>query len=108
MNLNILQAYCKKRKYGYTSAFDGRQAFEAYADASEAGEPPTIILLDLQMPVCNGIECARLIRCYEKERGLARCPIIIGMSVTSCVDLAMKKKNADAELSSDCSKRRTR
>lgn len=78
MNLNILQAYCKKRKYDHQSARDGSEAFAAYVSACEAGSPPNICLLDLQMPVCDGITCASMIRAYEAKGDLARCPIIMG------------------------------
>lgn len=78
MNLNILQAYCKKRKYFFDSARDGQEAFEAYMKACKNGQPPNICLLDLQMPICDGLACAKLMRDYEKKEGLIRCPIIIG------------------------------
>lgn len=78
MNLSILKAYCKKRRYDYDSASDGIQAFQKYTAACEAGSPPTICLLDLQMPICDGIGCARMIRAYEKQRKYERCPIVMG------------------------------
>jgi CheY-like chemotaxis protein len=78
MNLNILKAYCKKREYDFEPARDGQEAFEAYVKACEIELPPTICLLDLQMPVCDGNECAKMIRAYEQARGLVRCPIVMG------------------------------
>jgi len=78
MNLNILQAYCKKRKYQFESARDGQEAFIAYVKACESGKTPNICLLDLQMPVCDGLECARLIRAYEGKEKRMRCPIVMG------------------------------
>lgn len=78
MNLKILQAYCKKRTYEYESACDGKEALATYIAACEAGLPPTICLLDLQMPVCDGITCAQKMRAYELEMGIPRCPIIMG------------------------------
>lgn len=77
-NLSILQAYCKKRGYDFRSARDGKEAFHVYVTACEAGLAPTICLLDLQMPVCDGISCASMIRAYEKSENLTRCPIIMG------------------------------
>lgn len=78
MNLNILEAYCKKRRYQYTSARDGLKAFEAYKAACEAGSQPNICLLDMQMPTCDGISCARFIREYEKQTHSTPCPIVMG------------------------------
>lgn len=77
MNLSILQAYCKKRRYEYQSASDGKEAFRIYVAACEAGFPPTICLLDLQMPVCDGIGCASMIRTYERQTNRSRCPIVM-------------------------------
>lgn len=78
MNLNILQAYCQKRKYEHQLARDGHEAYTTYVSACEAGKAPTVCLLDLQMPVCDGIACASLIRGYEQETQRPRCSIIIG------------------------------
>ena len=80
MNLKILQAYCSKRHYEFQSAFNGQEAFAAYVKACEAELSPNICLLDLQMPVCDGIACAKQMRAYEREAGLPRCPIIMGKS----------------------------
>lgn len=78
MNLKILQAYCTKRNYEFQSAGNGEEAFAEYVKACDAGLAPNICLLDLQMPVCDGITCAKLMRAYEHESGLPRCPIIMG------------------------------
>jgi signal transduction histidine kinase/ActR/RegA family two-component response regulator len=50
---------------------DGRQAFEAWRDNAY-----DLILMDIQMPVMDGIDSARAIRAAEAEQGRRRTPII--------------------------------
>lgn len=74
INLRILQMYCKKRGLSCLSAADGKQAVEIFSkrQASHAagdGAPIELILMDLQMPVCNGIDATQEIRSLEKQNG---------------------------------------
>jgi len=52
-------------------AADGHEALEALARASY-----NVVLMDLLMPVMDGLACAREIRRLERERGLPPIPII--------------------------------
>lgn len=74
INLRILQMYCKKRGLPCLSATDGKQAIEIFSkrQASHAagdGAPIALILMDLQMPVCNGIDATQKMRSLEKQHG---------------------------------------
>ncbi len=52
-------------------AEDGRQAVDALAEGRF-----DVVLMDVQMPVMNGVDAARAIRALEAERGLRRTPIL--------------------------------
>jgi CheY-like chemotaxis protein len=54
-----------------TLAADGREAVESYAAAKF-----DLILMDVQMPVMNGVEAALAIRRLEAERNLPATPIL--------------------------------
>ncbi|RBQ96450.1 hypothetical protein FVER53263_12660 [Fusarium verticillioides] len=64
VNLRILEMYCKKRGLPYLSAIDGHQAVELFKK-QQASAPIDLILMDLQMPVCDGISATRQIRAME-------------------------------------------
>ena len=70
---NALAATILLQKSGYAvdRARDGEEAVEKFKGAHYDA-----VLLDVQMPRLDGLEAARLIRAFEKERGLARAPII--------------------------------
>ncbi|KAI4723006.1 hypothetical protein E4T48_00661 [Aureobasidium sp. EXF-10727] len=76
VNLRIMRMYCEKRKIQYLSAMDGAEAVNVF-ESSLDKHPINLILMDLQMPVCDGIEATRQIRRIEAEKALPRSALFI-------------------------------
>ncbi|PSK54090.1 Hybrid signal transduction protein dokA [Elsinoe australis] len=77
INLRIVRMYCEKRHLPYKTATDGFEAIEAYKAGFEGSRAYQLILLDLQMPNCDGIEACEQIRKLERENGLEAAVIFI-------------------------------
>lgn len=64
VNLRIMETYCSKRGLPYLSSIHGRQAVEVFSKHQkhvqvEDWPPIELIFMDLQMPICGGIEATR-------------------------------------------------
>ncbi|KAL1305469.1 hypothetical protein AAFC00_002347 [Neodothiora populina] len=86
VNLRIMRMYCQKRDIPYVTATDGRQAVEAFQTSIDRNEPLNLVLMDLQMPVCDGIDATREIRGLEEKCALQACAIFMVTGQDSATD----------------------
>jgi CheY-like chemotaxis protein len=70
-NAILLQAYLKSTPYILTFAEDGRYAVNRVMTSEF-----DLILMDMQMPVLDGLSAVRVIRAVEREQGRKRTPIV--------------------------------
>ncbi|KEF52494.1 uncharacterized protein A1O9_11336 [Exophiala aquamarina CBS 119918] len=71
INLKVLRMYCEKRGIPYLLATNGQEAIDQFNAASESkANRINLVLMDLQMPICGGLEACTSIRAIEAEKSL--------------------------------------
>ncbi|HWF46574.1 MAG TPA: response regulator [Bryobacteraceae bacterium] len=70
-NRFLLAAYLKNRPYELTFTENGKDALETFA-----GREFDLVMLDVQMPIMDGLTAARAIRVLERERAAKSTPIV--------------------------------
>ncbi|KAL4923296.1 hybrid sensor histidine kinase/response regulator [Aspergillus undulatus] len=86
INIKVLSKLMSKLDYQYRTATNGQIALNKYKESPEAFK---IILMDVSMPVMDGIEATRHIRVFEQERSLS--PVKV-FAVTGIASAAMQKE----------------
>jgi CheY-like chemotaxis protein len=103
VNLRLLVMYCTRRGIPYQTAKDGHEAVRVFTEAllpkydpllqqPLPAQPFELILMDLQMPHCDGVEATRHIRQLERQHGLEKSVLFIVTGQDSPAD----RKGADA------------
>jgi signal transduction histidine kinase/ActR/RegA family two-component response regulator len=80
INLRLLEMYCSRRGIPYRTARDGAEAVHLFSihrtpvddpllRQSLVMQPFDLVLMDLQMPVCDGVEATQRIRALEEASG---------------------------------------
>jgi CheY-like chemotaxis protein len=100
-NRLLVDAYLKGTPHLVTFAYEGNQAVELFATGSF-----DLVLMDVQMPVMDGLEAARRIRALEQADGRSRTPIIAVTATAGAADAdASRAAGCDAHLVKPISKR---
>ncbi|KAF2033006.1 hypothetical protein EK21DRAFT_59779 [Setomelanomma holmii] len=73
INRRLLVAFVKKYRLEYVEAQNGLEALRVYQSAQVQFD---VILMDMSMPVMDGMSATRAIRQYEKEYNIQRCCIV--------------------------------
>jgi PAS domain S-box-containing protein len=101
-NRLLVQAYMKGSSHQLTFAEDGEAAVDQFTVSDF-----DLILMDLQMPVMDGLTAARAIRAIEGKRGVASIPIIALTANARPQDVAMSREaGCTAHLSKPISKQK--
>jgi CheY-like chemotaxis protein len=81
INLNLLKALMTRAKRRYVAVHNGLEAVHAYERASKHPDTAfTHVLMDISMPVMDGITATRLIRDYERGSALERPTMVVALS----------------------------
>lgn len=67
LNQRLLQRQLTKAGIEVTVANNGLEAIDKLQHAAKEGRPLNVCLMDLEMPVCGGVEAAKRIRALERE-----------------------------------------
>ena len=70
-NRLLIRAYFKNLPYALETAENGSIAIDKFK-----ASPHDLVLMDMQMPVMDGLAATRALRQWEREQELARTPII--------------------------------
>jgi CheY-like chemotaxis protein len=101
-NRFLLEAYCGGSIYDLTFAFNGQRALEMFTS-----ETFDLVIMDIQMPVMDGLTATTKIRDLEAARGSKRIPII-AMTANALPEDVTKAIDAgcDAHIPKPVSKKR--
>lgn len=105
INLQLLVMFMKKCGFSYTEAENGQEALDRYTEAcipaSQATGPGRqrfdFVLMDISMPVMDGIEATKRIREFERENVISA-TTIIALTGLASADAQRDAKSAGVDV----------
>jgi CheY-like chemotaxis protein len=98
----LVKAYLKNTPHALTFAENGRRAVDQFSE-----EPFDLVLMDMFMPVMDGLAATRAIRAMESEQGRPRVPVIALTANAMAQDAeASRAAGCDAHLSKPVSRQK--
>jgi CheY-like chemotaxis protein len=90
INLKLLVVFAKRQNLRFFEATNGLEALDTFKREANITETPTrpfdFVLMDLSMPVMDGLTSTRMIRQFEKKMGLQRSTIVALTGLASAQD----------------------
>ncbi|KAI0579685.1 Histidine kinase G7 [Pyrenophora tritici-repentis] len=90
INLKLLVVFAKRQNLRYEEATNGLEAFNTYKNEANSSSPPSrpfdFVLMDLSMPVMDGLTSTRNIRQFESANGLPKSQIVALTGLASAQD----------------------
>ncbi|KAL6708312.1 hypothetical protein ACN47E_003236 [Coniothyrium glycines] len=92
INLKLLVVFAKRQNLCYAEATNGLEALEIFKSKANSTTPPSrpfdFVLMDISMPVMDGLTSTRKIREFEAKTGAAmpRCQIVALTGLASAQD----------------------
>ena len=90
INLKLLVVFAQRQNLRYAEAVNGLQALEKFKAEALATTPPNkpfdFVLMDLSMPIMDGLESTRNIRQFEQEQELSPSTIVALTGLASAQD----------------------
>jgi PAS domain S-box-containing protein len=76
INALLMRSLLSRLGHNAVITTNGEQAMESWLAATSAGTPYDLVLMDIQMPLLNGVEATKRIRAHEAGQPGRRTPIL--------------------------------